>query len=268
VAGLESQVGVKALGPDGLSIEVSGEILDEDGRVVGSFATVHKGMGKFVLQPQKDQSYRARVKVPGKTEAMMVDLPEVQNSGFGMRVQPGAMFNEIQLSASRNLREPEFILLAQVRGQIVSLIRAKLKDNQYSLSIPNYKIPAGIMQITLFDQTGIPQCERLVFIRADEELKLDISHAKTRFQNREAVELNIKATDPKGEAVAGNFSLSVSDIAAYWDSPDRSHLLSHLWLSSDLQGFVEEPQLLFQWQRRSRGPEPRPAHADPGLAQV
>ncbi|MFK7920332.1 MAG: TonB-dependent receptor plug domain-containing protein [Bacteroidia bacterium] len=245
IAGLKSRVGIKVVGSDGLGRSATGDILDEDGKVLSSFSTEYKGMGSFTFTPEANASYRARVKVADLEEEVMVEIPAAEEKGFVMEANASAMFNEINVQGSASMANTEFILLAQVRGQIVSLVRAKLKGQSYQVSIPNYKIPEGVMTLSLFDTDGKVRSERLIYVRGKDFLTLDVQTNKTRYENREAVEIQLSAKDPKGNPVAGWFSLSVADIAAYWESPDRTNILSHYLLASELQGFVEEPNYYF-----------------------
>lgn len=245
IAGIQSRIGVKVVGSDGLGRSATGEILDKNDQVISSFSTEFRGMGSFGFTPQANASYKARVKVEDWEEELIIDLPKAEKKGFVMEAKAAAMFNEINVQASPSMANSEFILLAQVRGQIVSLVRAKLKGQSYQVSIPNYKIPEGVMTLSLFDTDGLVQCERLIYVRGKDFLDLDIQTEKTRFENREAVDIQLSAKDPKGNPVEGWFSLSVADIAAYWESPDRTNILSHYLLGSELQGFVEEPNYYF-----------------------
>lgn len=223
IGGLQSIVGVKVIGSDGLGRSAEGEILDQDGKLVTTFQTEYKGMGAFSFTPQANAQYTAKVKVDDWEEEIMLDMPQAEKKGFVMEAKASMMFNEINVQASSDLANSEFVLLAQVRGQIVSLVRAKLKGQSYQVSIPNYKIPEGVMTLSLFDPEGMLRCERLIYVRGKDFLKLDLQTNKTRYKNREAVELTLSAKDPKGNPVAGWFSVSVADIAAYWESPDRTN---------------------------------------------
>src|SRR5688572_14851314 len=62
--GSTSRVGFKALSPDGKSIAVEGEILDQDGKVITQFATQHEGMGVFSIKPEDGRIYTARITKP------------------------------------------------------------------------------------------------------------------------------------------------------------------------------------------------------------
>ncbi|MEM6346953.1 MAG: TonB-dependent receptor plug domain-containing protein [Bacteroidota bacterium] len=245
IGGLTSKVGIKVVGSDGLGRSAEGEILDKDGKVVSSFQTEYKGMGVFSFTPQANDQYTAKVRVEAWEEEIVVKLPKAETKGYVMEAKASAMFNEINVQASQDLADAEFVLLAQVRGQIVSLVRAKLKGQVYQVSIPNYKIPEGVMTLSLFDPEGKLRAERLIYVRGKDFLKLDLQTNKTRYKNREAVEVQLSAKDPKGNPVAGWFSVSVADIAAYWESPDRSNIMSQYLLASELQGFVEEPNYYF-----------------------
>ncbi|MEL6654617.1 MAG: hypothetical protein AAFQ87_27830, partial [Bacteroidota bacterium] len=188
---------------------------------------------------------RLRAKLADEGEEVEVELPAIEEQGYVMQANGSMMFNEIKVQASPQLANSEIVLLAQVRGQIVSLVRARLKGQNYQVSIPNYKIPEGVMTLTLFDANGLARCERLLYVRGKDFLKLDVSTNKTRYENREAVELTIKTSDPSGKPVAAWLSLSVADVANYWESPDRTHIISQLLLDSELQGFVEKPNYYF-----------------------
>jgi hypothetical protein len=62
--GAENRIGFKALSPDGKSIAVAGEILDELNNIVTTFQTQHDGMGVVKLNPGAEKKYSARITKP------------------------------------------------------------------------------------------------------------------------------------------------------------------------------------------------------------
>ena len=239
VAGLEGKMAFKAVGTNGLGMEVKGKIVDGDGRAVANFESFHKGMGHLMMTPEKGQKYRAIIESQGRQQSY--PLPEALPSGFEMSVKPGAMVNSVHITSTPDMNEPVFYLIGQVRGQIAFSMHARLKGNDQTINIPNYKIPGGIMQLTLLDAAGVAHCERLFFIQERKSAQLELSVNKQEFDKREKVELSLKALDPAGKAVKGHFSISVANEYAIWNNnPDYANIKSHLLLSSDLRGVVED----------------------------
>lgn len=70
-------ISFKAIGTDGLSVEITGKIINNKGDVVTEFSSTNKGMGKFSLQPDSSVSYRAIVKSKVGIEKQY-SLPKVQ----------------------------------------------------------------------------------------------------------------------------------------------------------------------------------------------
>lgn len=86
VAGVPTVVGFKAQATTGRSLEVSGQLLDGQGKTVATFSSQHAGMGHVDFTPGAGQTYRARVKLPDGSTADY-PLPAVQASGYALHVQ-------------------------------------------------------------------------------------------------------------------------------------------------------------------------------------
>ena len=115
-------------------------------------------------------------------------------------------------------------------------------DNQSKtlFRIPKDKLLAGVNQFTLFDEEGRIYAERLAFIHPANEINITCTLDKEKYEDREAVEIDFKLTDKKGQPIETTFSLSVRD--ANKDTPVNnysSNIKSNLLLSSDLKGFIE-----------------------------
>ena len=72
VAGIESRVAFKAVGPSGLGMPVSGFVLNTQKDTVTGFASSHLGMGFFTFKPEAGQAYTAFVQVaPGTSNTLL-----------------------------------------------------------------------------------------------------------------------------------------------------------------------------------------------------
>ena len=100
-----------------------------------------------------------------------------------------------------------------MRGTHFYAASVKPSKKDVVFQIPANVVPGpGIAQITLFDAATLePLNERLVFTKPKQKLKLAIQPDKGQYKAREQVQLNITATDPAGNPVAGEFSLAVTD---------------------------------------------------------
>src|SRR5690606_8729260 len=85
VAGLNSQIAFKAIQSDGLGIDLTGEIVDPDGKVMATISSTHLGMGKFSLTPENDKIYFANVVFKDGSKETYT-LPKVQSEGIALTV--------------------------------------------------------------------------------------------------------------------------------------------------------------------------------------
>ncbi|MDP9046795.1 MAG: hypothetical protein M3N14_01575, partial [Bacteroidota bacterium] len=74
VADLRSKVGFKAVGTDGLGLNVKGIVFDNNNKEVAKIASSHLGMGVFDFIPEPGKSYKARVTFADGSQST-VDLP-------------------------------------------------------------------------------------------------------------------------------------------------------------------------------------------------
>lgn len=94
-----------------------------------------------------------------------------------------------------------------------------------------------------------PVCQRMVFITNPEDRLLPDITGKEQYGTRDKVKLKIKVSDKNGQPIQADFSVSVTDDnKVYIDSLKRNSLISDIWLTSDLRGYVEDPGYYFPKQ--------------------
>ena len=247
VTGVRSRVGFKAVGADGLGMKVSGFITDKGNNKIVEFESEHAGMGQFRLQPMPDEIYTAHIKFEDGSERTF-SLPRILPGGYVLSVtntNPEKLL--VHIITSENVQtEGKFTLVAQTNGLVNFVAKNKLQAQLFTAEIPKTRFPTGILQLTLFSPTNEPVAERLVFINHSDFLNIGLSTSKPVFEKREKVKLMLHAKDEKEKATVGSFSVSVIDETKVpFKESMETTIISNLLLSSDLKGFVENPNYYF-----------------------
>ena len=249
VVGFDGRVAFKSVGPNGRGQTVNGFVLNSQKDTIIGFASTHLGMGFFNLKPEAGQAYTAFVR---QTDGSLVPYQLPTALSQGVLLQADNLSNKdnlkVYIQHSRTSTDPNasLTLLAQTRGQVIQAAKIPLSRKTGVVQLARKQFPEGIAQLTLFDETNQPVCERLVFIDHNDRMNVRIEPGKTAYRPREKVELTITTTDLDGKPLAASLSLAAVDdhLAPNLDS-NRATITSHLLLSSDLTGTVEQPAYYF-----------------------
>lgn len=247
VSGIGSRVGFKAIGADGLGMNVSGYITDQNNTKLTEFKSEHAGMGYFRLQPQNTYNYTAHIRFEDGSERTF-PLPVVSAKGYVLSANNTDPENlQIKISTTEPSQpDAELTLVAQTNGRVLFVSKNKMVAQTFSANLPKSRFPTGILQLTLFSPQNEPVAERLVFINHSDFLKINLSTAKNIFGKREKVKLMVDASDAEGITTVGSFSVAVIDETKVpFNEFDEVTIISNLLLSSDLRGFIEQPNYYF-----------------------
>jgi len=248
VSGVENRIAFKAIDQTGRSVEVEGEVIDDENQVVSTFKSTHQGMGSFKTFIWANKIYTARLKSPVLSKTFK--LPASQEKGYMMQLVDAGASVKVFIYNNED-KAPEkpilFNLVGQSRGEAYFAAKGEIKANTVTTSIPKSKFPRGIAQITLFDGEGRPQCERLIFVNNDSRLIVGLGLNKDSYSTRDKVEIAIDVTNEKKEPVTGSFSLSVYDKNSI-DEQEKYPVTieDYLLLTSDLTGYIENPGYYFK----------------------
>lgn len=247
IAGIENRIALKAVNHMGESVEVSGRLLNRR-QIVATFSTTHNGMGIFNLRPESDAKYKIEVDLPeGKTQKF--DFPEVKETGIVMNVNHLADNFRVVAKTNRpvsgDIHSASVILTAQVRNIIYYAEKQVLNSDSIVFTVPKQQFPGGIVHFTLFDGEVRPRCERLIFNMPENQVKTTVDAPMSQLAKRQKIPLNIRLSDAQNQAVAANFSLSVTD-ANFTGENTQSTISSYFLLASDLRGQIENPAYYFE----------------------
>lgn len=263
VEGLDGRVAFKAVDAGGRSVAVTGFVLNARKDTIAGFFSLHAGMGYFAIKPEAGETYTAFIQ-GGDGGVTPYPMPAVQQKGVVMQVDNLSSKEYIRVYLRHNKAvgsgpsAATLTLVAQTRGVLVQAARVPLSRSASVVQLPRAEFPEGIAQLTLFDETNKPINERLVFVSKNEQLTVGIMPTKTVYKNREKVELTITTTDAAGKPLAANLSIAAVDARLSPEADSNgATITSHLLLSSDLVGPVEQPGYYFDPTRTNRA-----AHLD------
>lgn len=233
----------KAIGTDGLSVEVTGKVFDSAGRFVTELASIHKGMGRFSLTPQYGQRYYAEVTAQNGT-IRKVELPEVERSGCSLTV---ANWRRLlcYMSATPDLDPERLAIMILCRGKI--LASEEFRKNEWFKEIDTDYLLPGICHILVVDRVAkIPLAERLFFIRDKQPARVSVAASRKHIAARKEIALDITITNYRGVPAEGRFAVSVTDHDLVRQEPWEENIQSYLLMSSDLKGHIEDPAYYFK----------------------
>jgi hypothetical protein len=244
VAGNYSKMAFKAIGPDGLGKEIKGTITDNDGTEVTTFASAHLGMGAFNIVPHAGVTYKANITYEDGTTST-VELPKAVNTGYTITVNDKPDTLRIRIAAGSETPQGPVNLAAQSGGAVYYAAQSGQFTKFFTAVIPKSKFPTGIVQFTVFSQSGEPLNERLMFIQHRDGLKLDVN-TKAAYTFRQKMKIELNAKDKNGKPVNGSFSVAVTDETRVpVAEPAENTIMTNLLLTSDLKGSVEQPNYYF-----------------------
>jgi hypothetical protein len=247
--GVRSKVAFKAIGANGLGLNIKGTITDNTGTVVADFTSQHLGMGVFALLPEDGKTYKANITFADGVKTTY-DMPRIKPAGICLAVYNNDPDNlNIKISANDPYFKANqgriYYLIAQNGGAIYFAAQTKLENQSYSAAIPKSKFPTGIVQLTLFTERGVALSERIAFIKHNDMMNLTLTPDKKAYGVRQKVKLSILAKNSTAP-VAGEFSVSVVDESKVpSDENAETSIFSNLLLTSDIKGYIEKPNYYF-----------------------
>lgn len=233
-------IAFKAIGKDGLSVEVSGRIFTNKNEEVTSFQSFNLGMGKFVLQTQPGDSYYTIVKTASGIEKRF-DLPKTVSEGVCLHLGYNRGKVVYEVMNQTKIAEKSLIIVVHARGNLIVAQPLVSTLGQISEKL----LPNGIVTFSIVDSLGHVLSERLHFANAQPLPALQMISDKQVYGKRELVNLSFNINSTLNPSVTGSYSISVTDAKTVVTDTLADHLLSNLLLTSDIKGYVEKPGSYF-----------------------
>ena len=242
VAGINSSVAFLAANQSGKPVAVRGAIFDHNHQLVDSFTSVHDGMGQLSIEPLKGEKYTCDwIDEYGINHTSL--LPSVKDGGIVIQAQQ--LFNKAKFVVQRTADAEENFRQLHVIGMIHQKQVYKADINLHTKrtaagEIGTENLPAGILQITVFDANWVPVSERIMFLKGPEyEFFPEVNLVTKRLNKRAKNILEVSVPD----SLLSNLSVSITDAGLFSDS--SSNIFSQLLLSSDIRGYIHNPAYYF-----------------------
>ena len=240
VTGLPCKIAFKATDTTGGGQTCNGVIVNQRNDTITHFQSQHNGMGSFQLNPEKNISYYAILHL--NDSLIKQKLPDSEDHGFVMNIHSEAAGKiEILISATAEYDNTPVYLFSQTRQLIKNVQVSQIKDGAANFQVDKKDLGDGISSLTLFDQLRQPVCERLVFKRPVERLFIGAKLDQAIYNTRNPITLDLSTQDAAGRPLSGNCSVSVFMIDSLQPLTEQ-HIVSWLFLSSDLRGKIESPE--------------------------
>ena len=242
IDGLVSLVAFKAMGPDGKPIDVRGAIVDRNQQEVARFDTHHLGIGGFILKPDYDEYYTARVDLQGV--ALEFPLPSVQPEGYSLRVSHHPQREQVKVTVHSNRPDLPVAggqVVAHQRGVVFAAFTVQDGQPHLVVDLKRSLFPPGICHLTFFDAAGTPRCERLLFVSRPAAPSVTLKTTSPAYGTRDSVSMQLALRDTSGQAVAGRASLTITNPQQIKYDPYAKTIRSNLLLTSELKGAIEQP---------------------------
>lgn len=240
LANTQQVIAFKAIGKDGLAIDVEGKVYSSSNEEIIDIKSKNKGMGRFSIETLPGENYYVKLKSNNGVEKRF-NLPMVQPMGVAIHLIKNK--NKILYQVINKTSNPDnsLYLLAHSRGKVYFTHSLNHLEGQIEESL----LPAGIVSFSVVDSLSSSYCERLYFVRGRNLPKVKMNSDKTVYGKREPINLDMNISSMLGKTGKGNFSVSVTDNYSVRLDSLSDNILSYLLLSSDIKGYIEDPASYF-----------------------
>jgi len=241
VNNLASKVAFKAVDEHGQGIAFTGVLLSNADTIL-KFKPQHAGMGYFYFTPLDHHAYKVFIQT-ASGESMIKDLPQVYNSGYVMSLSDSG--DKIKVTVQSDiLLANEIYLFAHTREIIKVAVSTIMQNGKAAFLFDKAALADGISHITIFNNQKQPVCERLYFKKPSKQLEIKLSTDQSSYTTRKKVNINIQPGNTEIKNDPASLSMTVYRLDSL-QSPDAATINSYLLLTSDLNGFVEDPEYYF-----------------------
>jgi len=254
VNGLASVVAFKAVDQAGEGIFCRGVVVDQKKDTVAHFQTRHFGIGRFSFTPVKGNTYYA-LTTTGST-ITTEKLPAAYDEGVVMHLDDIGLHQlRVTVRSASMPANPALYLFVHNHRRVKTIQVNFLSNNETSFSIDKDSLDEGISHITVFNANRVPVCERLYCNPPSKQLQIAVNMpspanssatppSPAGYQTRQQLAIDLSTSDPSGQPLTADLSLSVFLVDSLQSIPDEN-ILSYLLLRSDLKGKIQSPQYYF-----------------------
>lgn len=204
------KVGFYATDKLGNPVDIEGEIKDDQNEPVIKIKTFSAGYGFCPLQASKNKKYTLHI-TTGIGKDQKFSLPPVNSKGSALtvaKIDDGFLWIN---SVFADQQSHEIAIMVSQKGKVFWVAEAKINGNG-TLKIPINELPHGIILISSFSSEGFLLNQRLVNIRKNNELKIELTTNPEKIKKGDELALQVRLSDNEGKPLSGAIYVSVSDV--------------------------------------------------------
>lgn len=256
IENVTSYLAFKASDQYGNPMDVKGNILDANAKLITTLQSSHDGIGKVLITPEKNQQYYAEITTPDNQQ-IKVSIPKALKTGYAlsMNMVKGKKIVTIKTNQKTLEEKPDsaVTLICSTRGITYYEDSQPLNDTKISFLLPEDDFPEGIVQITLLDDQLKPQSERLMYIEKNHALAISLTTDKEQYNPKEKVSLKISAKDKSNNPLIASFSIAATDTNGTASEVDNNNNISSYFLmDADIKGKINNPAQYFNLSNPQR----------------
>jgi len=241
IAGVTNKIAFKANDQYGSPVKIKGDVKNSKGVVVDHLKIIHDGMGYFFIRPESGETFSASWQ-DEKGVNHVSQLPAIKSSGVSLQITVSGTRRTFLVSAApASISSINSVhIIGTMYQQPVFNITKDLKDGVTEGIIPTESLPSGILTITVLDNQWNPLAERITYVNNEEfqfEPQMTVKHWGLNKRARNEIEITVP------DSLSANLSVSVTDAAIDHDTSDN--IISHLLLTGELKGKINDPAHYF-----------------------
>ena len=241
--GLGGRVAYKLTDEAGLPVAPMLTLVRSDGEELQTSAPLHEGMGVFRLPSDWVGGYVKAV--DGNGDVQQFRLPKVQETGCAFEVETDKD-NNIDISVSTRGIEGLLGISVTCRGRLFGFDTLRATPATVTRTFRRKALHDGIHQVTLFTQDGEILAERLVWVEPRRKpMVFEVKQNREVYSPFSPIVLDFTLKNADGKPMRSEFSLSVQDVDGMVGA-DAAGLKTDMLLSSDLKGYVHNPDWYFE----------------------
>ena len=241
VAGLKQRVAWEVRNQQGRTLEGTLSVTTPDGQVIAS-ETINRGRGIFEVTVPANQRLTAEFTPSASHDNPTGTLPattmlKAEDDGVALRVDTDTAGISISCATAGLASQEELGITVMCKGILMHF----QKIDAAPIHLPLSK--AGVYQVTVFNQDGRVYADRLCFYLPSGFQSSNVTFSGVKTGNYSAFEP--VAIELHG-APGASMSVAIRDAAKSEYVYDTSNMLTESLLSSQIKGFVPQPQWFFQ----------------------
>lgn len=241
VAGVKNRIAFEANDDDGMHIEGTLTVKDASGNTVAEAKTEQRGRGSIEFIPTSGMKYSSLF--TWKFKEGKQDLPKVEDNGCAIMVTQENGEVKVDMALSGTAANEPLGMTVMNQGQMLDFQELG-SGQQISTTLTPDKLQTGVCQLTIFNAEGRIYADRLFFVRKGDLQPQNITFSGINNTSNEPfapISLQVNTHTPNGHV-----SIAVRDAAHTEYLYDSGNILTEMLLSSQIRGFVEQPEYFFE----------------------